>query len=149
MGAGSQYVQGGRHRNSPYLLNQIMFTEHYQPQMTSSKNNFCRGFPSTAISNSDPTGICPLKGQSWGRNSNKVLVSDGLTMSCSFTARRDKDWNNNNHLLHSLFRNKRFALNEMFQQNASKLIDFMLWENPGSFFFNLYNFKFSLFECPT
>ena len=34
----------------------------------------------------------------------------------------------------SLFRNKRFALNEMFQQNASKFAIFYVYENPCSFF---------------
>ena len=33
-----------------------------------------------------------------------------------------------------LFRNKRFALNEMFQQNASKFAIFYVYENPYSFF---------------
>ena len=33
-----------------------------------------------------------------------------------------------------LFRNKRFALNEMFQQNASKFAIFYVYENPCSFF---------------
>ena len=34
----------------------------------------------------------------------------------------------------SLFRNKRFALNKMFQRNASKFSIFYVYENPRSFF---------------
>ena len=35
---------------------------------------------------------------------------------------------------HSLFRKKRFMLNEMFQKNASKFAIFFRYENPHSFF---------------
>ena len=44
-----------------------------------------------------------------------------------------------------LFRNKRFALNEMFQRNASKFAISYAYENPHSFlFFISCNFTFYL-----
>ena len=45
----------------------------------------------------------------------------------------------------SLFRNKRFILDEMTQQNASKFAIFLEYENPCSFFCY---FIFSPNECP-
>ena len=38
--------------------------------------------------------------------------------------------------LGTLFRNKRFMLDEMYQQNASKFDKFLEYENPHSFFFH-------------
>ena len=37
-------------------------------------------------------------------------------------------------IAYTLFRNKRFALNELFQRNASKFAIFYIYENPCSFF---------------
>ena len=50
-----------------------------------------------------------------------------------------------------LFRNKRFALNKMFQRNASKFARYILCiRKPMKFFsfFILCNFTFLLYECP-
>ena len=42
---------------------------------------------------------------------------------------------NKRAIVWSLFRNKRFMLDEMFQQNASKFAIFLKYENLDSFFF--------------
>ena len=51
----------------------------------------------------------------------------------------------------TLFRNKRFMLDEMIQRNASKFAIFYVYENPYSFFrfsFRV-SFLFSTNECPS
>ena len=48
----------------------------------------------------------------------------------------------------TLFRNKRFMLDEMTSQNASKFAIFLEYENPHSFFFISCNFIFPPNECP-
>ena len=42
--------------------------------------------------------------------------------------------------IHSLFRNKRFMLDEMFQQNASKFSILLEYKNPRSFIFVFFYF---------
>ena len=44
---------------------------------------------------------------------------------------------------YTLFRNKRFMLDEMFQRNASKFAIFLEYENPCSFF--RFSFRATLF----
>ena len=50
-------------------------------------------------------------------------------------------------LLVALFRNKRFMLDEMFQQNASKFAIFLEYENPCNFFISCYFIIFPN-KCP-
>ena len=62
------------------------------------------------------------------------LAFDNALYSCNHGKPYDGNWLEKIRNVLSLFRNKRFTLDEMTQQNASKFAILLEYEDPNSFF---------------